>query len=208
MMQMNPLPIELKAEIASCMESVKEGWCSLEKAEHLAQLIVGGKPSLVVEIGIFGGRSLLPQAMALRYNKQGVVVGIDPWRRAATVEGGVGAENHAWWSNLELHTVHSDFMENLWRLELGRWCLPWRCGAEECFGMFQPQSIDILHVDGNHSELVSCRDLDLYLPRVRHGGYVWIDDSHWNELKAAVKRMDAELDFQFDNKTYRLYRKP
>lgn len=201
-------PPQLKAEIDGCLESVKAGWCLPEKAYRMAQLIVDTKPNLVVEIGVFGGRSLFPQAMALRHNKHGVVIGIDPWRQESTVEGGVGAENHAWWSKLDLHAIHSEFMDNLWRLDLSRWCLPWRCGAEECFGMFQPQSIDILHVDGNHSEIVSCRDLNLYLPRVRHGGFVWFDDSHWDSLKAAIKRMDAELDFQFDDKTYRLYRKP
>lgn len=205
---MNPLPPELKTEIDGCLELVLAGWCWPEKAEKMAQLILDEKATLVVEIGVFGGRSLFPQAMAMRHKKQGVVIGIDPWRRENTVEGGVGAANSAWWSNLELHKIHTDFMDNLWRLNLSRWCLPWRCGAEECFGMFPSASIDILHIDGNHSELVSCRDVELYLPRVRHGGHIWLDDTNWVSVRVATQMLDANLIHVLDEKTCRLYRKP
>jgi hypothetical protein len=53
----------------------------------MAALIRREKPSVVVEIGVFGGRSLVPQALALRENKQGVVYGIDPYTAAAATEG-------------------------------------------------------------------------------------------------------------------------
>lgn len=205
---MNPLPPELKAEIDGCLESVKAGWCWPEKAYAMAQLVIDELPALVVEIGVFGGRSLFPQAMALRRLNRGVAIGIDPWRRESTIEGGVGAENSAWWSNLELHTIHSEFMDNLWRLDLSRWCLPWRCGAEECYGMFPSASIDILHIDGNHSELVSRRDVELFLPRVRSGGHVWFDDTNWDSTQAAAAILNSNLIPVLDEKTCRLYRKP
>ncbi|MBI2809024.1 MAG: hypothetical protein HYX68_28910 [Planctomycetes bacterium] len=43
-----------------------EGWCTPEKAQMLAALIIDALPALCVEIGVHGGKSLIPQAMALR----------------------------------------------------------------------------------------------------------------------------------------------
>jgi predicted O-methyltransferase YrrM len=35
-----------------------EGWCTREKADKLIQLVKESNPKLVVELGVFGGRSI------------------------------------------------------------------------------------------------------------------------------------------------------
>ena len=42
-----------------------EGWCSSDKIHKLYKLIIESKPSNLLEIGVFGGKSLLAQAFAL-----------------------------------------------------------------------------------------------------------------------------------------------
>jgi len=59
-----------------------EGWCSLEKATKLINCIADIKPDLCVEIGVFGGSSFIPQALAIKENGKGEIVGIDPWSNA------------------------------------------------------------------------------------------------------------------------------
>ena len=45
------------------------------------------RPKVIVELGIFGGRSLLPQALQLRDNGDGgIIYGIDPWTKAAALD--------------------------------------------------------------------------------------------------------------------------
>ena len=63
------------------------GWCTLDKMNVLASLIVSTRPQVVVELGVWAGRSLIPMALALRYNKVGKAIAIDPWDSKASAEG-------------------------------------------------------------------------------------------------------------------------
>ena len=42
-----------------------------------------------------------------------------------------------------------------------------------------------MHLDGNHSELLSCRDVELWAPLVAENGYILFDDSSWPTTQAA-----------------------
>lgn len=54
-------------EIARCLPEGGE-WCTLDKAETLAAMIVAARPRLVVEIGVWEGGSLIPMLLALQHN--------------------------------------------------------------------------------------------------------------------------------------------
>ena len=183
-----------------------EGWCWPEKALALADLILSTQPQIVVEIGVFGGRSLIPQAMALRTNGAGMIYGIDPWKLEAALEGENGPESEAWWrNNVNLHDIHRKCVEEIWRHGLDDWCVLLRCPSQRAVTLFP--SIDILHLDGNHSELASCRDVELYLPRIKHGGHVWMDDTDWQTTQRAVGLLEESTERIASVGACRLYRK-
>jgi hypothetical protein len=46
--------------------------------------------------------------------------------------------------------------------------------------------IDVLYIDGNHTESLSALDVSLYLPKVKSGGYIWFNDSLWGERQLAI----------------------
>ena len=71
---------QLFAQIESELAVHKDGWCSIEKAYALASAIIALRPGVVVEIGIWAGRSLIPMALALKKVGAGKIIGIDPWR--------------------------------------------------------------------------------------------------------------------------------
>ena len=48
-------------------EAKLAGWCSREKSLTIARMVLQERPKTCVEIGIFGGRSLVPCAAALRH---------------------------------------------------------------------------------------------------------------------------------------------
>ena len=51
--------------------------------------------------------------------------------------------------------------------------------SEEALQHFADESIDILHIDGNHTADVALSDAYMWLPKVKKGGYIWFDDANW-----------------------------
>lgn len=187
--QMEPA---LEAKIREVIEPL-EGWCWPEKALAMAQLILDTKPQTVVEIGVFGGRSLIPQALALKELGSGIVYGIDPWRRDDTLEGTLSRADLEWWGKLDLEAIHAGCMKAIWESGVSDQCVIIRSSSQKCPKLFGG-GIQVLHVDGTHSEEVSTRDIRLYLPQVSEGGHVFMDDSDWPTTARAVAMLELECD--------------
>lgn len=149
-------------------------WCTVKKASVLAALVVGLRPMLVVEIGVWRGGSAIPIALALRHNGSGRLLAIDPWSADASLAGQEGA-NAAWWSSVSHEESYRVFMRRIAELELGGFVHVHRVRSDDSE---VPGLIDILHVDGNHSEQ-AIRDVERFAPSVRMGGIVIMDDIAW-----------------------------
>jgi predicted O-methyltransferase YrrM len=171
---------ELIAKAVKLLPAI-QGWCSPEKATALIETIVSRRPELCVEIGVFGGSSLIPQALALKHNGRGTIVGIDPWTRDAALESMVAEEHRTWWSKLDLDSVYRHCVAHVEHQQLENFVMLRRSKAEDEAGAFPDGSIDLLHIDGNHSEEPALRDVELYLPKVKAGGIIFFDDVHWND---------------------------
>lgn len=167
----------LEIDVAASNEAIKHGWCWLEKAKAMAQLIEDTKPSVVVEIGVFGGKSMVPQAIALKHNGHGIIYGIDPWSKRHSLEGETVQASRDWIETVDYNYIHSYASEMIWAFGVQNHAVLVRCPSHTCSGMFG--EIDILHIDGNHSEESSTRDVSMYLPKVKMGGYIWFDDMGW-----------------------------
>lgn len=185
-----------------------QGWTRPEKGIAMADLVLSEKPSLIVEIGVFGGASLLPQALALQQNGHGLIVGIDPWTKDAALEGDVGQENADWWKECDLNEIALGCWAAIDQEGLGQYAALVRSQAHLVCGFFKCGGIDILEIDGNHSELASCRDVELYLPLVRPGGHIWFDDSDWKTTQKAVATLDGACERVTQVGTCILFRKP
>jgi hypothetical protein len=189
---MQELNEQLKIEITDAVSGFVHGWCTVDKALALADIIVTSKPNICVEIGVYSGRSLVPQAMALRFNNVGIVYGIDPWKKENAAEGNCSDADKAWWDSLNLDEIHNYCMAKIWEHELDKWCCVIRSQSHHCHQLFdnvllhrRDKIIDLLHIDGCHSEQASTRDVDLWLPRVRVGGHILFDDVDWVTTKKA-----------------------
>lgn len=170
---------EYKKQTLSNLSSI-EGWCSYEKADKMMNLIQEVKPRVCVEIGVFGGSSIYPTAKALSYQKQGVVYAIDPWSNQACLLGVDPLDpNYAWWEQVDLEKIYQGFLSMLRSYKLDPYCRVMRMPSTQAIAHFKDASIDILHVDGNHSEEASYSDVQLFFPKVKVGGYIWLDDVNW-----------------------------
>ena len=155
-----------------------EGWCSQNKASILIDLILKVKPDIIVEIGVFGGKSVVPMACALKANGKGKIFGIDPWSAQASVEGLINAENKTWWGSID----HDAIMRGLIR-KIRQFDLVHQIELIKATSVDAPSiaGIDIVHIDGNHSEETSYFDVCKWVPLVRSGGWVIFDDMNWCE---------------------------
>jgi len=187
------------------------GWCWLEKAVAMADLILETKARCVVEIGVFGGRSLVPQAMALKANGDGgVIYGIDPWRSQPCLDGHNDDANNDWWAKVPWNDVYLSCVAAMARGGVEDNCVLIRADSMQAGRHWRKASIDILHVDGNHSEEASTRDVEWWVDMVKPGGYIWVDDVNWTTTCKAIAyvadRCDAVKDVSNGEQACRLYR--
>jgi len=168
-----------------------EGWCSLEKAEKFIEVIYAIKPDLCVEIGVFGGSSFIPQALAIKENGKGKIVGIGPWTNSSATEEMLNTINIEWWSKLDFNYIYNHLLQNLDKFLIKDICEIIRDKADNVYEMFEEESIDILHIDGNHSEMLAFKDAVLYLPKVKNNGYIFFDDIYWSEVDGQISTRKA-----------------
>lgn len=179
-----------------------EGWCTPEKATGLASAVLIQRPEVLVEIGVFAGRSLIAMAIAASTNHVGHVVGIDPWTPEAS-EAGFATDdaNRTWWAHVDHDYILNQAKYFIGQLGLNsivtlvratsQIALP---GLQICRTLLGRPFIDFLHIDGNHSEECSVFDVLNYVPLVTPGGSVWFDDVDWSSTKQAQTHLATFCD--------------
>ena len=180
------------------------GWCCREKASKMMNLIYETKPMVCVEIGIFSGASAYPTAAALSFQKKGIIHAIDPWSKEECLKGyNQNDANACWWKEVNFEHVYDKFNRILIRKRLLPFCHVMRMTSQKASIYFENESIDILHIDGNHSEEVSFADVKMFLPKVKKGGYIWFDDANWATTKKSVHYLmqfcSLDVDRSIDN---------
>lgn len=166
--------------------SKMDGWADESQVCGMIDLVMEHKPVTIVESGVFGGRSCFALAMACDYVGMGTVWGIDPWSNDAALEGDNGQKNDEWWASLNLEQIYRNFIQNVLALEISH-RLNWlRMKSEIAIRLFPAQSIGILRTDSNHSELVSCQEVEMWHDKVVDKG-IWIwDDTDWPSQSRAL----------------------
>jgi predicted O-methyltransferase YrrM len=203
---------ELLNKIAAFIPTV-HGWCSVEKAQWLARWIVDNNCSNVLEIGVFGGSSLVPMAMAMDYrcrlegDVSGVVIGVDAYSNDTAETNDLEGENKKWWKTVDLKAVYASCQEAVIRNRVGHIVKFLICASKDAVDQFGDSSLDLVHVDGSHNEEESTRDVKMWWQKVRLGGIMVMDDTHWTQLVAAraLARSLGTLIYHAD--TWEVYRK-
>lgn len=181
----NRIVPNLMADIAKIVPTL-EGWCPVEKALIMATIIVVKRPKTVVELGIFGGRSIIPMAMAMKALSCGNVYGIDPWSKEAALEGTNAKENEEWWSKtVDLEQVYKNFAMKVIQMDLTEVLFWHRMKSEQAVRNFADNSIELLHCDSNHSEEVSLKEIDMWTPKLKVGAAWVADDTDWATMSRA-----------------------
>jgi Methyltransferase domain len=156
----------------------QDGWCSVEKANALASTIVAIRPNLIVEIGIWSGKSLIPMALTLKKLGKGKLIGIDPWDNKASAEDLPSGEDKDWWAKVDHNRVFNVFNKWVADTKIEPFIEIHRCRSDE-FKVDKIGLIDLLHIDGSHGEQASTYDVKNFASKVRRGGFLFMDDIGW-----------------------------
>lgn len=171
------------------------GWCPVEKSIRMGAIVLALNSKVSVEIGVYGGRSFMGMALAHKAMGTGLLIGIDPWKNDAAMAGYDGA-NREFWQRNPLEQIYRDFMALIYSTGTQNVTKILR---EKSDDVLPESEIDVLHVDGQHTEQ-AVTDVKRFAANVRIGGIVIMDDLSWTNGKdlpvlRASKALEA-LGFQ------------
>lgn len=184
------------------------GWCTEEKMQRLYDLVTESDSMITVELGVFGGRSLFPMAIAHKDKDSGKAFGFDPYVKEACVEGTNDPKNDEWWQSVDLEGIYKDANDFIVTNHLENYCALIRERSDEAYKHFQDDTIDILHQDSNHNTETITKELELWIPKIKVGGY-WInDDCDWKESQTGYAKLpDYGLELVEDFIKWQIWKK-
>lgn len=157
-------------------------WCPVEKAKWIYDTVRQCTPELCVEIGVFGGASLFAFAFALKQNGRGTIIGIDPWCIDSAMQG-IGDDEA---KKIDFEGLYNRFKDIVVREKLDGITHIIREKSEDV--KWDYKKINILHIDGNHSEESVTKDLTKYLPYISEDGIIILDDINWPTVASAIEK--------------------
>lgn len=185
------------------------GWMPPMRGVVLYDMIRAMQPNIVLEVGVFAGRSLVAQALALKDNGHGMIYGIDPWHCNRCLEGITDPPTIEYWTkNVSLHEIHNECVDAIWRFGVQDHVVLIQARSSDCQHLFP--TADMIYVDGNHSEAIALRDVETYLPKLKQNGLFWFDDADWDSTKKALQLLASqcnEMSTQVDIGKWRLFSK-
>ncbi|MDP2685274.1 MAG: class I SAM-dependent methyltransferase [bacterium] len=140
---------------------------------------------VVVEIGVFGGASLLSIVEACQKNNT-IIYGIDPWEKINTGNGAEMSEDKKKIYRSSIKKVRLN-LENIIKCEKYSTVKLMHDFSKNVVSQFADESIDILLIDGDHSYDSVLEDLSLWWPKVKKGGTVWGDDFNLYSVRQAAQ---------------------
>lgn len=168
------------------------GWCSLDKSgcfvDYVNDICSRVENPVCVEIGVFGGKSVLPVALELKRHNKGKVHAIDPW---SNVEAGKGYEDqkkeYDYWTNVDLEYMHTFFLNLLKEYEIENYVNVIRSTSDAAPDF---DEIDFLFIDGQHTDQ-AVRDALKYATKVKLNGYCAVDDVTWGDVNKVPEILNA-----------------
>jgi len=170
---------KLAEQLAAAMAD-RAGWCTLEKATKLVELVLSLQATTVVELGVWMGASAIPLALALESRHVGRLFAIDAWSAPASIAGQDEEVHRKWWGEKVGALGHQRAFEMFLRRLHRHGVSPARCRViRQSTSLADiPAQIDLLHHDANHGPQ-AVADIERWAPAIRPGGVLVLDDLDW-----------------------------
>jgi glycosyltransferase involved in cell wall biosynthesis/predicted O-methyltransferase YrrM len=157
-----------------------------------------------VEIGVYRGRSFFPMAYAAKL-LHGRAYGIDAYdyetAKEYDLDEDFGQEVNNFLASTDFSQIYED-VKNL-RRELvftdNSEIIKEKSNIAIKYFRENGIAVDMLHIDGNHDTQQVLEDVNLYLPLIRNGGFIVIDDVNWASVKPVLNKLKKKYDVVFNN---------
>lgn len=175
------------------------GWCTLNKAgciiDCLEDIFETKASPVCVEVGVYGGKSVLPALLQLKRFGSGVFHGIDPWSNEEATKGYEEA-HYEFWKNINLEYIYDIFKFVVEDNNCKDYIKVHRMPSDDAPVI---EDIDFLYIDGQHTEQ-ALRDAEKYASQVNVGGYCIADDivEGWSPDSAIEKVPDLLVSMGFE----------
>lgn len=172
------------------------GWCSEVKSNRIIDCVLetcsDQTEPICVEIGVYGGKSLFPFALALKQLGRGRVYGIDPWSTHEALAGYDNPAHQQFWGNVDLERMYNICVNGINELDVQNFVTLLKAPSDNVKNI---NNISVLHIDGQHT-LQLLRDIINYATNTVKGGYCFIDDIGWSEDTLKAVELMRILDFE------------
>ncbi len=143
-------------------------------------LVAQLQPRLLVELGTDRGESYFALCQSARENETGTrSFAIDHWRG----DPHAGSYDDATFADVEAHN----------RAHYAAFSTLVRSRFDDALEQFAPESIDLLHIDGHHTEEAARHDVESWLPKLRPGGILLMHDIAVRGRDFGVWKVWAEM---------------
>jgi len=179
------------------------GCCTLSNSFLMSHLILEYNLKNYLEIGVYRGRSFFAAAYAVKI-LGGMAYGIDPYDYESIekqdLEYSFHPDVNAFLASVNLSQIYDDVLKLRDELALSDNSKIIREKSNIAANLFRRNkiAIDMLHINSYHNPKQVSEDIDLYLPFVRIGGFVVMDDLNWDLDKPAVNRLKRKFDRVFN----------
>lgn len=208
--------LEIYKEVSKIAKAIKVdtgGGCQIPKAALMAKLAIDNDLKTFVEIGVYRGRSFFPMAKAMQITG-GHAYGIDPYTNEDAHEDNVPAELEAavrvFFAETDFPSIYPEVVRFQIDSGLQSCSTIFKTTSREAVSFFisNKQTIDMLHIDGNHEFHAVQEDFLNYFPLLSDNGFIVFDDTDWETVRPILNEsMAAGLDVYFAEKNFTILQK-
>lgn len=165
----------------------KSGHCSIAQAFQIMNLIKENNIQTCIQIGVFPELSLLPIAKTLKYKKMGKVYAIDSWKKSEIIKGFKDDDPICLrLKKLDFKTLYKNTKNLINEHELTKYCEILRKTPENVIDTFQDNSIDLIYFNETRCKETIFKNVTLYFPKVRDGGYILLNNPNQDNTRQAL----------------------
>ncbi len=148
------------------------------REEYLGEMAQINRWKRGAELGLSSGRTFLH---LLKHVPNLTLIGVDLW---AAQPGNPGPEDYVGWPHEENESRVREGAK-----EFGERAIIYKMRTDDAAALVPDGSLDFIFIDADHSAQAVRRDIKLWSPKVRKGGWICGHDIDWSSVHEVVEEL-------------------
>jgi hypothetical protein len=185
-----------------------------EKTYLIAFLIYYYNCKTTLDLGVFTGGSLFPQAKMHNKYTGGMVYGVDPFTRPdMELYDNPSPVFLAYQKEVldafDFDELHQNILNSTKNFGFDKNVTFLRQRSDQAINYFIENNIifDLMFIDGNHDKDPALNDVKMYIPRLANNGFFILDDITWGTLVPAYNYAKENLMFLYEGSGFAIFQK-